>query len=577
MPEPQEFLQDKPLEVKYANARAGGSRSAIIWAIIYFLASVAVILEGQYKSGVFTAELAHFPDEPAHAMTAIFFRDYFAALFPSPMVFAHNYYLHYPKIAIGIWPPFFYILGGTWLLLFGNSHASFLLFIATMGGALGATLSMFVRRLAGPWLGLLSGLLLLCLRPVRFGTTTMLVDTTMTLMCLLATLALVRYFDTERLRDAILFGVLTALAMLTKGNANELVLVVPFMIVVTGRYRLLMKRDLYLAAVVVAVLGLPWQYLSLRMLNNASLIQPAGSGVAANASGYLKILFEQLGYVSLAGAAVFAASWILCRKRALQNQTSESLSGAIDWLCEHETEIAGAGSLAVAVYVFHVFAPVPGPDGRYMMGALPPLIFLFCAGITFLARSAGPRRSVVVYIAAALLLLAMPANAWKIAQHDHLGMDTVAGILRDPSNRVILVDADATAEGGFIVSLALLDHRPEQIVIRSTKLMSDNPWTATVYRPRLTDPQQVRDVLDRVPVDAVVLDLTNPGWQQDSALLLRALRGDTQNWRLTNDFPVSPANSHHLQIFRNVRPRDRSATDAQLVAQVEKILSMRRY
>jgi 4-amino-4-deoxy-L-arabinose transferase-like glycosyltransferase len=545
-----------PRETPLDNPPRGTSSRAFVWGCVYFLVAVAIILQGQFRSGIFTAEFGHFPDEPAHAMTSIFFRDYFAALFPSPMPFAHNYYLHYPKIAIGIWPPLFYALAGTWLLIFGTSHASFLAFMVTIGAALGTTLSLFVRRAAGPWLGLCSGILLLCLRPLRFGTTTMMVDTTLTLMCLLATLALIRYFKTERFRDALVFGFLTALAMLTKGNANELVLVVLLMLIVLGRYYLLLRKDLYVAGVIVALVGLPWQFLSLYMLNNAALLNSSREpGVLAKATGYLGILFEQLGLIAVVGAAVFLISRIF--------RTGGPL----------EIEMAGAGCLALAVYIFHIFAPVDGPDGRYMMGALPALIFLFFTGLFLAARALGPRRSWIAYAAAAILVFAMPGDAWIVTKHDRIGLADAARILHDAPNRVILVDADGTAEGAFVVSLALLDHRPEHIVIRSTKLMSDNPWYSLVYHPKLKTPEEVKSVLDRVPVDAVLLDLTRPGWEQDSALLLRALRSDPVNWRLTNDLPVSPSNSHHLQIFRNLTPRNATATDAQLSALVEAILS----
>lgn len=554
-----------------ATPQSGTSRRDLVWGAVYFLAALAVILQGQFQSGIFRAELAHFPDEPAHVMTSVFFRDYFTALFPAPMPFAHNYYLHYPKIAIGIWPPVFYILAGTWLLIFGTSHASFLAFMAVMGAALATTLSLWVRRVAGPWPGLCSGVLLLCLRPLRFGTTTMLVDTTLTLMCLLATLALIRYFRTERLKDAVLFGLLAAVAMLTKGNANELVLVVPLMLIVTGRYRLLRKKDLYLAGGIVVLLGLPWQFLSIYMLRSAALIQAdAGPGLVAKAAGYLKILFEQLGPIAIVGGVVFLISMI-SRKPGFANRGK-----AIDGLRGFELEIAGAGCLATAVYVFHVLAPVPGPDGRYMMGALPALILLFFTGVSVAARAAGGRGSWVIYGVSALLLFAMPPGAWMVTRHDHLGVDTVARILHDSPNRVILVDADATSEGAFVTSLALLDHRPEHIILRSTKVMSDNPWTSTVYQPRLNSPEEVKEILDRLPVDAVLLDLTRPGWEQDNELLLRALRSDPEGWRLTNDIQVSPGASHHLQIYRNVKPRTSNSSDAQLSALVEEILSKKR-
>jgi len=530
--------------------------SSWFWGILYFATGFALILQGQFLSGIVHAEFGHFPDEPAHAMTAIFFRDYIAAHFPRPMAFAESYYLHYPKIAIGIWPPAFYLMAGTWLLIFGTAHGSFLAFIATMGASLATTLSLFVRRAAGNLLGWFSGILLLCLRPLRFGTTTMLVDTTLTLMCLLAALSLIRYLKTNRLRDALLFGFLTAIAMLTKGNAIYLLLFAPLLFVVTGCYRQFLKKDIYLAGVPIVLLGVPWQILSVRLLKNAALIQSdAGGGVAGKSIGYLAILFEQLGPVAIAGFAVFVVSRFFRQEENLR------------------TDIAAAGCLVLAVYIFHVAAPVPGPDGRYMMGALPPLIFLFFTGVSLLARALTPRRSWMAYAGMALLVFAMPSGAWIITRHDRLGMEDVAKIVHDEPGRVILVNAESSAEGAFIVSLALLDRRPEHFVIRSSKLMSDNAWTSTEYHPLLKTPAEVLAVLDRIPVDTVVVDLTRTGWEQDRALLLLALRGDPADWRLTTDLPVSPRNSHHLLVFTSQRPRQAAMTEAQVSSQIKAALA----
>lgn len=42
------------------------------------------------------------PDEPSHFLNSVFFRDYLlTGLGKHPMEFATNYYLHYPKLAIG--------------------------------------------------------------------------------------------------------------------------------------------------------------------------------------------------------------------------------------------------------------------------------------------------------------------------------------------------------------------------------------------------------------------------------------------------------------------------------------------
>ena len=83
-------------------------------------------------------------------------------------------------------------------------------------------------------------------------------------------------------------------------------------------------------------------------------------------------------------------------------------------------------------------------------------------------------------------------------------------------------------------------------------------------------------MLESIPVDAVLVDLTATGWPEDRALLLQALQSAPTDWRLANDLPVSPANSHHLQIFRNIKPQGEVATEAQIKARVEAVLSEKR-
>jgi len=529
------------------------------WSAVYFATSFALILYAQFVSGINHAEFGHFPDEPSHVMTSLLFRDYIAAHFPPPMAFAGNYYLHYPKIAIGVWPPLFYTIAGFWLLIFGTSHTSFLLFIAMIGATLVTTLSLFVRRVCGEWLGLCAGSLLVCLRPVHFGTTTMMVDMALAFLCLFSTLCLIRYFKTGQLIAALAFGLVTALALLTKGNALELILLVPLMCIATGQYRVLLRKDIYFAFVIIALVGLPWQLLSVHLLNNAALIESAG--FFSRFTGYLAILWEQLGPVAILGFVVFLLSIV----PRLGAQFDQHLPGA-------KYDVAGAGCLVIAVCLFHMIAPVPGPDGRYMIGALPPLIFLFMTGVTWMGGMLGSRRAWISYATAVLLVaFAMPSKAWIITRHDHLGMDDAARILHS-SGKVILVDSEASGEGAFIVAMALLEQRPGHIIVRSSKVMSDNTWTPTEYKPLLRTPEEVRMLLDRIPVDSVLVDLTRTGWEADRARLLDAVRGAPSEWRLSSDLPASLSNSHHLQIYSRVQPSN-NLTENEVLANVKAALA----
>jgi hypothetical protein len=110
-----------------------GIRSFVVFSLLplclYFLATACL----QRTSGAFQSDFSAYPDEPAHYVTGLMVRDYLAGLFPAaPMRYAENYYIHYPQVAFGHWPPVFYIVQAMWTLCFGVSRSSLLLLMAAL-------------------------------------------------------------------------------------------------------------------------------------------------------------------------------------------------------------------------------------------------------------------------------------------------------------------------------------------------------------------------------------------------------------------------------------------------------------
>ena len=135
-----------------------GRRAATVENAATIAALFALTLLLQWLSGAYRSELAHFPDEPSHVVTSLMFGDYVRAGFPgSPVAYAEKYYVHYPKVAIGMWPPLFYCVAGAWTLVFGATRVSFLMLAALAGGLLAGSLAIFVKRMYGRALGLTAG------------------------------------------------------------------------------------------------------------------------------------------------------------------------------------------------------------------------------------------------------------------------------------------------------------------------------------------------------------------------------------------------------------------------------------
>lgn len=101
--------------------------SVFLW-LGQFAAFLLCTMALQYQSGAWRAELSGYPDEPAHFVSGVLVRDYLADFPPRPILpYAREFYIHYPKVAIGHWPPLFYGIEGIWFLLFGVSRFSALM------------------------------------------------------------------------------------------------------------------------------------------------------------------------------------------------------------------------------------------------------------------------------------------------------------------------------------------------------------------------------------------------------------------------------------------------------------------
>jgi hypothetical protein len=100
-------------------------------AVAAFAVLLGFVVTLQVLGGAYASGFGGYPDEPAHLVTSLMVRDFVAGLhFRHPWQFAQQYYLHYPKVAIGVWPPVFYGALGAWFLIIGASRGAAIMFIA---------------------------------------------------------------------------------------------------------------------------------------------------------------------------------------------------------------------------------------------------------------------------------------------------------------------------------------------------------------------------------------------------------------------------------------------------------------
>src|ERR1035438_140853 len=110
------------------------SMPVLRWGAV-FLALLLVAILWQWLGRAYSCEFSG-ADESAHLVTGLMIRDYVASGFPAtPMKFAEEYYVHYPKVAFGMWGPLLHVAVAAWTLVFPPTRVSLLLLMALISAA----------------------------------------------------------------------------------------------------------------------------------------------------------------------------------------------------------------------------------------------------------------------------------------------------------------------------------------------------------------------------------------------------------------------------------------------------------
>lgn len=236
-----------------------GLRSSALLVVLCVVAFLANVARGALVDG-----LAAHEDEAGHLVTGLMVRDWFAAGgAPAPLAFAQEYYLRYPKVGLGHWPPLFYLIQGLWTWLWGATQVSLVALMSLVAGSLAWLLARVAEPRVGPALALAAALTLLALPLVQWYGAGVLLELPLALACLASALVLGAWIETPSVRLALLFGFLAAATALLKGNGLCLALAVPIALLFSARPRLWGEGSLWLMPLPVLLLCTPWYLLTI--------------------------------------------------------------------------------------------------------------------------------------------------------------------------------------------------------------------------------------------------------------------------------------------------------------------------
>src|ERR1039457_20688 len=504
---------------------------AVLTALLLF----AVLL--QWLSGAYRAEFGAFPDESAHFVTGLMFRDYVASGFPeSPIKYAEDYYFHYPKVAFGVWGPLLYAIEGTWMLVFPPSHISILLLMSLIIALAATLLYRVLTKETGPVLALMAALIFLAIPVVQSSTGMVMADGLVALLDFCAALAFGKYLTSNDWRYSALFGAFASLSILTKSTGVALVLLPGFAILLTRQFRVLKKPSLWIAPAIIACIGGPWEYYSSKLWSGLHERFPIWSF----AGNYTALL------ITIAGIALLPLIAIGFYDRVAAPALKRGADGK--W--------AAAGALILSVWLFHCAVPAAGPEPRYLIAVLPPMLMCAAAGIGVLARLLPSRISLQhrTWGVGALACIVFLVTEFSIPQKSYHGFDEVAERLESPefANSVILISSEADGEGMLITEMAMRERRPSHIILRATKMLSQSNWNGEHYRLLYATPQELMTFLQSVPVEVVVIhnERTYRSFP-DQALLRRAIASFQNDWEHLGTFPQRrPTVASTIDIYR---------------------------
>jgi hypothetical protein len=417
------------------------------------LLAVLLALSAAYVFAYKVSEPFYYNDETRHLMSGVYFRDLFQDMPVRHLRdYTVNYYLQYPALGLLIWPPFFYLLEGLLMSVFGTSIIVPKMLVGLFGMLACAYLFYLVRRSHDVSRATVA-VLILGLSPLVFTLShyVMLEVPTMALG-LAATYHFVKYLDVEKRRDLLLAGLFSTLAALTRFDAVYLVPLFVILLIVRRRQSIIWRKEVLAVAGLALLLVLPFYALTasyvgwLHLKQVSDTLRPDFPRFFSlqRLLYYPAYLREQVTIFALLPMAVGLVSSLTARRKQ-------------SWTY-----------LVVVFVTYLTFTPIGEMDTRHTIYWIPALSLFAADGIAFVAHRLGAPRlylplAALVVTGMALSVLATPLGF--VRGYGEAARYVVAN--SDTSPYCLFV---GTLNGDFIYQVSRHDPARRIWVLRADKL-----------------------------------------------------------------------------------------------------------
>jgi len=437
----------------------------------------SIVLILQWRSGALSNEFGGYSDESAHVVNGLLVRDYIASdRSVQPVQFAERYYLHYPKVSIGHWPPVFYVIQALWTLLFSVGRVPLLLLMAAMASAIASTLFVFLRREFSTAIAAGASVLFLLLPITQRYSSMVMADIPLSMFLLWSILAFGRYLKTYSWHSGLIFAIFAALAILTKASAISLAGVPIIALILSSKLSALKRLSFWSAGLIVLVVVGPWYWWTRGMVQS-TWTQPYPSPQFA----WTAARFYASQFLRFPSYFLFPVVLLGIYEMIIQPSRAGRLRGT------------GASIAAGIFCIFLVNITIPAGIGeRFLLPSLPLLILLFAAGIQQLANSAKAFYSndtIRNYICISIGLGIFFLTGFTVSRTPFDGYSAAVNIVMSESKP---------------------EKRPGHIIVRASKILCRSNWLGTENVPLFFDAGTMESYLKNIPIMFIVTDDSIP-------------------------------------------------------------------
>lgn len=475
--------------------------------LFFFLLAINVIL--QIANLAYASDFGGHPDEASHVVTGLMVRDYLAGGFlesANPLAYAQSYYAAYPKVALGHYPPVFYVVTGVWLL-FGVSSASILVLAAVVTSFCGLLTFILGSMFMGRAWALGAALIFTLSSLTQRYTSVFMSDMLLLSGCLLSAASFVKFMDRGRRVDSLVFGVLAACTILTKFSGLLLGMLPVFALFYTRKGQKFRSYELWIAPLVVIFMVLPWLLIFHHITAEGVMGGGIGSYFVKSVPFFVTAMervFGPLLLILVCGEILYCTLNRAMSKSAVRDGEAVMVA------------------LVLSGLVFYFVVPA-GLEQRYLLVIVPAVLLLafkaaqrICYMVTSLFRLRGNATLIVRLLFGIIFVSGIGIERFKLNEKNSNGFREIVEAVEKsaiPGEDTLLVVSDSRGEGAMVAASALASNRrlEEGVrVCRGSKKLSSSDWLGRNYRSNFNSASELRDFMTSGVAQFLALDLGVP-------------------------------------------------------------------